>query len=50
MVFGIGLLLVLKLKFSMSMVYRMEMDDNVRMNMRYIVKILKKKNLMINCI
>lgn len=44
MVFGIGLLLVLKLKFSMSMVYRMEMDDNVRMNMRYIVKILKKKN------
>lgn len=43
MVFGIGLLLVLKLKFSMSMVYRMEMDDNVRMNMRYIVKILKKK-------
>lgn len=48
--FGIGSSSVPKLKFSTTMVHRTEMDDNARMNTRYIAKILKKKNPMINCI
>lgn len=41
--FGIGSSSVPKLKFSTSMVHRTEMDDNARMNTRYIAKILGKK-------